>query len=239
VNEAVAENNANAAGKLLEPGEGYDLIASFYEQWRWSSFWRDNEAPIIVEWLQKLRPGVGLDAGSGTGPYLAAAVRCGHRCVALDVSEKMLALNATRMSGSTPSVQYVQGNVTSLPFDDDTFDWILCSRVLSHVRDIEPPLREFARALKRGGEILISDVHPEHPYTNVTIPGRDREVPIKTYKHPLNATEEVIRRIRGLKLRLDQYHLRDLRAKPSVTDFGKLYRDANAPVFYVAWIRKS
>lgn len=223
----------------LEPRQGYDLAASSYEDWRWCAFWRDNEAPVVRRWLRYLAPGEGLDAGSGTGPYLLDAVRCGHRCVALDLSGNMLAVNQEKSVGWFPPVRHIQGDLRSLPFADNTFDWILCSRVLSHVAEIDLALQEFARTLKKGGEALISDVHPNHPYTNVAIPCTGGKIRIKTYKHPLETTKEAICRVPDLKLvRLKQYHLDDLPTKPSPANFKKFYRYRNPAVFYVAWLRK-
>src|SRR5207247_2542182 len=94
--KGVSASNAetkDAIGQPFDPRHGYDLTAPYYESWRWSEFWRQNEAPIILEWLASLKPGVGLDAGSGTGPYVCQIVRLNHRCVAVDISPKMLAVN--------------------------------------------------------------------------------------------------------------------------------------------------
>jgi SAM-dependent methyltransferase len=79
--------------QLLDPRNGYDLIAPYYEEWHWFRFWRQNEAPIIEQWLGDLKPGFGLDAGSGTGPYIHRITQFGHRCVAFDLSWQMLSIN--------------------------------------------------------------------------------------------------------------------------------------------------
>jgi ubiquinone/menaquinone biosynthesis C-methylase UbiE len=228
--------------EALDPRRGYDLIASYYEKWRWSKFWRKNEAPIILEWLESLQPGLGLDAGSGTGPYLCDAVRFHHRCIAVDISPNMLAVNKRKQRdcAKVAAVSYAQADISALPFKDKTFDWILCSRVLSHISDIRPVLHEFARVLKEGSECLISDVHPNHPYTNVEIRGREVKVAIRTYKHALESTEQAISEIPHLQLlSLDEYHLKDLHSKPGTIEFGKLYDSPNPAVFYVCRLRRN
>ncbi len=42
-------------------------------------------------------------------------------------------------------------DISSLPFDSDQYDWIICSHVLEHVRDDWAALSELHRVLKPGG----------------------------------------------------------------------------------------
>ena len=49
----------------------------------------------------------------------------------------------------------VQGDVTRLPFDDSSFDLILCLHVLEHVDDDRAGMRELQRVLAPGGKAVI------------------------------------------------------------------------------------
>ena len=49
----------------------------------------------------------------------------------------------------------VAADITQLPFDDDTYDVILCSHVLEHVEDEQRALAELKRVLKPGGWAAI------------------------------------------------------------------------------------
>jgi SAM-dependent methyltransferase len=49
----------------------------------------------------------------------------------------------------------VRGDLTSLPFSDDSFDLVVCSHVLEHVSDDARALREMARALAPAGTLLL------------------------------------------------------------------------------------
>jgi ubiquinone/menaquinone biosynthesis C-methylase UbiE len=230
-----------SANRVLEPHAGYDFVASRYEEWPWVRFWDLNEAPIVRRWLKNLDIGIGLDAGSGTGPYISNILELGHRCIAIDVSREMLKINRARTLGYSvrSMVQYVQGDISSIPFRSGKFDWILCSRVLSHVSDLNSTLLEFARLLKKGRECLIADVHPDHPYTNVAIPVDSRKVAIETYKHSLASYKRLVSSIEGLQLTcLDEYHFKDLFWKPPKATFAKLYDHSNPAVFYISRLRK-
>jgi ubiquinone/menaquinone biosynthesis C-methylase UbiE len=225
---------------ILEPRQAYDLIAPFYEQWKWFGFWRLNEGPIVRQWLKSLKPGWGLDAGSGTGAYIPDIVEFGHNCVAVDISWNMLMQNKTQgFPHSSASITYLQGDISALPFGEKTFDWILCSRVLSHIERIDNVLEEFTRVLKKEGECLICDVHPDHPYSVVAVPQNGEKVAIETYKHSIKSLRQKVSQIPAIQLStLDEYHLNDLRWKPPPSTFGKLYRHINPAIFYVLKLKK-
>jgi len=59
-------------------------------------------------------------------------------------------------NGSEGKWSVLQGDVQTLPFDDGTFDKIICSEVLEHVIDDEQGVRELVRVLKDGGELAVS-----------------------------------------------------------------------------------
>ncbi len=48
-----------------------------------------------------------------------------------------------------------------LPFRAHQFDVVLCNLVLGHVRDLEPALESMDRVLTAGGDLVITDFHPE------------------------------------------------------------------------------
>ena len=51
------------------------------------------------------------------------------------------------------------GSVQDMPWRDEAFDSILCFQVLEHVPDPERALREYCRALKPGGVLILSVPH--------------------------------------------------------------------------------
>ena len=58
-------------------------------------------------------------------------------------------------------------DVTALSFDDRSFDSVLCFDVLEHVPDYRGALREFARVLAPGGQLLLSVPFSFQPETRV------------------------------------------------------------------------
>ena len=52
-------------------------------------------------------------------------------------------------------VAMVVADLTALPFEDASFDLVLCSHVLEHVPDDRAAMAEMARVLARGGEAIV------------------------------------------------------------------------------------
>jgi len=99
-----------------------------------------------------------LDAGCGTGRHVAL-LKDHCTVVGIDFSEPMLAVAARKH----PDVEFMRADLTqTLPFEDHTFDMVLSSLVLSHIKDIAVPLAEFARVTKEDGRIFVIDFvrHP-------------------------------------------------------------------------------
>ena len=55
------------------------------------------------------------------------------------------------------------GDITSMPFDDNTYDLLICTQTLEHVWDTRKALAECYRVLKPGGRLLV-DMPWQYPY---------------------------------------------------------------------------
>ena len=88
-----------------------------------------------------------LDIGAGNAELISELARRGASCVALDYS-------APPLSGiDTISHDLNQG---TLPFEDETFDVVVATEVLEHLRMYYEVLREMVRVLKPGGLLIIT-----------------------------------------------------------------------------------
>lgn len=97
-----------------------------------------------------------LDVGSGAGQilgHLLKGTRPDTRLVAFDLSHGMLRRARSRLRSDRPS--YVAGDLTQLPFADNSFDCITCGWVIEHLADPRPGLRELSRVLQPGGRLLL------------------------------------------------------------------------------------
>lgn len=95
-----------------------------------------------------------LDLGCGTGMAsrrLAPRLPADARLVAGDLVQAMLAV-ARRLAPKIPIVQF---DAARLPFPDRTFDLVVCTFALHHIREQRRTLSEAHRILKPGGRLLV------------------------------------------------------------------------------------
>jgi SAM-dependent methyltransferase len=96
------------------------------------------------------RDGHILEVGCGTGRTACYLAEQGYHVTALDFHAEMLTKAIKRASLMGVNVQFMQGDVCSLPFPDQHFDVILAESV-SNFSDIERSIPEYYRVLKAGG----------------------------------------------------------------------------------------
>jgi len=95
-----------------------------------------------------------LDAACGTGDLAVAAERAGGTVTGLDFSERML----ERARSKSSSIEWVQGDVMELPFEDGSFDAATIGFGIRNVSDLEGGLRELARVLRPGGRVAVLEI---------------------------------------------------------------------------------
>lgn len=93
-----------------------------------------------------------LDQGCGGGRYTTAwkLMGTGH-CTGLDFSE--LGLNDARLrveSAGLDNIEFIQGSVLEMPFEDETFDILYSNGVLHHTEDWKKGISEQLRVMKPG-----------------------------------------------------------------------------------------
>jgi demethylmenaquinone methyltransferase/2-methoxy-6-polyprenyl-1,4-benzoquinol methylase len=108
---------------------------------------------ITVE--QVVRPGDRvLDACCGTGDLALEARRQGGVVTGLDFSERML----EQARRKAPALEWVQGDVLALPFEDAAFDAATVGFGVRNVDDLETGLRELRRVLRAGGRLGVLEI---------------------------------------------------------------------------------
>jgi SAM-dependent methyltransferase len=58
-------------------------------------------------------------------------------------------------------INAVLGNLEKLPFEDESFDIIICNNFLDSVKDINPAISDMIRVLKKGGSLILSLLYKE------------------------------------------------------------------------------
>ena len=116
--------------------------------------------------LGYLQLGEVLDAGSGDGATASLlAPRC-RSVTCLDGSPRVLQAARRRLRG-LHNVAFAPGDVHALPFLDGSFDHVLLLHVLTYATDPQLALREAARVLRPGGDLVVSTL-AHHDYGEIT-----------------------------------------------------------------------
>jgi demethylmenaquinone methyltransferase/2-methoxy-6-polyprenyl-1,4-benzoquinol methylase len=143
----------------LLPAEGvramFDRIAPVYDAMNHvmtaglDRRWRRLTAQAVV------RPGDRvLDACCGTGDLAVAARGAGGVVTGLDFSEPML----ERARKKSHEIEWRQGDLLALPFEDGTFDAATVGFGVRNLTDLERGLAELRRVLRPGGRLAVLEI---------------------------------------------------------------------------------
>ena len=135
----------------------YDLIT------RVLSYGQDARWKARLVSMAEVRAGErALDLACGTGDIAFAVAARGARAVGLDITHRMLQLarlraGSARASSSQAPVEFITGDMTSLPFRSASFDLVTTGYGLRNVPDLDAAIDEIARVLRPGGRLLSLD----------------------------------------------------------------------------------
>ena len=145
-----------SAPPILAPLEAYRL---------WAATWESDPSAIVAlesryltPWLIDLRGRRVLDVSCGTGRYLEHSVHQGADVVGFDFCAEMLAHAASKEGLAS---RLAVADAARLPVSDTSSDVVLCTLSLGHVHDAAAVIAEMARAARMGGNVIVTDFHPE------------------------------------------------------------------------------
>ncbi|MEU8543142.1 class I SAM-dependent methyltransferase [Streptomyces sp. NPDC048717] len=143
------------------PGDAlYDGFAeSFAREAAVSAYNAHYDRPTVLSLLGDVNGLDVLDAGCGPGLYLSELAARGARPVGIDQSTDMVRLAGERLGALAQVRQHDLAQPLTWA-DDEQFDTILLTLVLHYLPDRVRTLRELARVLRPGGQIVVSTSHP-------------------------------------------------------------------------------
>ena len=114
--------------------------------------------------IELLKPGIRvLEIGAGSGQHTDVLVKSGADVTATDISPNSLKLLERRIQKFTgKAVKTRVADMESLPFEDNSFDFIVCAGSLSY-GDVDTVNNEFKRVLCSGGSLVCVDSLDHNP----------------------------------------------------------------------------
>jgi SAM-dependent methyltransferase len=186
VESGVSEN-------ILTPPNSWDRVAKLdafgvvlserrksHGTWTLDEFFSTGEAEVysvLDRWRElgiPLKYGRGLDFGCGVGRLTRAFASRFSNCVGIDVSCEMV-LRAQEFNRQFSNCEFVVNHSCTLPFPDESFDFVSSFIVLQHLsgeNEILSWIVEFVRVLNPGGAVVFQ--LPDKPSLRRRIQGRRR-----------------------------------------------------------------
>jgi len=154
--------------------------------------------------LSGLAPGARvIDLGCGSGTFTQLLKQRGYAAAGLDISPKLLEL-ARR---NYPDLQFDEGDVEALPYEEASVDGVLLSGIVHHLPDARLCAAEVMRVLRPGGRFVAFDPNRANPFMYLY---RDRSSPlyhsvgVTVNERPIRAREVAETfRAAGLEVRTD------------------------------------
>lgn len=149
-------------GGLRDLSRNSEDVAEYYDEWaddydETLARWR-YQAPeqVAARMCTRLAPdAIILDAGCGTGLSGRALAAAGFETIdGMDVSRRSLEI-AERLD-IYRTLRHVDMQKLPLPWDDNAYDGLACVGVLTYIPDSAAILREFARVVRSGGSMVLT-----------------------------------------------------------------------------------
>lgn len=119
---------------------------------------RDAWLSILHKWVGD-KPGEILDAGCGTGVISILLSELGHKVTGIDLSPKMLNRAREKVQESNKDIDFYEGNVENLSFDNNTYDIVTARHLIWTLPNPSKAVREWSRIARPDGYIVLIEGH--------------------------------------------------------------------------------
>ncbi len=140
-------------------GRGYQHEFSKNDAAMFETALRQKKAQTMVAVLKDM-VGNGLDqmsllnVGGSAGIIDAYLAQSFKQVVGVDIDE--YAISYAQQNFNEPNLRFDLGDAMNLPYDNETFDVVICSQVYEHVPDAGQMMKEIHRVLSPGGVVYFA-----------------------------------------------------------------------------------
>lgn len=162
-NKTIKTNNDSFIASFiskLDDNIDENTVDSFGEEWtKFDSFTAeeiknagDQYFDIVSDDLLTKETTV-LDMGCGSGRWTKYIAKKVKLVEAIDPSSAVY--SASELNKDEKNVRVSLASVSNIPFDDHTFDFVICLGVLHHIPDTQKALSDVVKKISKGGHLLL------------------------------------------------------------------------------------
>jgi len=173
--------------------EAYDIWAANYDA-QPGNLMLDLDKILFGKLLDgvRIKNKTVADIGCGTGRHWAEIFNNEPANLSgFDVSPGML----KKLKEKFPSAQtYAISDNHFSAIEDHTFDLIISTLTVAHIENIEDALSAWCRILKQGGEMIVTDFHPDLLASGGkrTFKHQNTHIAVRNFVHPVNTIKEIL-----------------------------------------------
>ncbi len=148
--------------------------------------------PEIKKLAEEWEPGKLLDIGCGIGNSTLPFAKAGFDCVGIDISPEMIKLAKKFSEKHKVKISLREGDILSIPFQANRFDYVISIAVLHHLDSEEKRLKaleEIKRVLKKKGKVFLTVWNKETKQKDTYIPWTSKGVKYQRYYHFFDVDE--------------------------------------------------
>ena len=125
---------------------------------------RESRLPEMMGYAQEVKKYINegahvLEVAPGPGYLSISLAKIGnYNITGIDISKDFIKICKENAKREGVNVHFIEGNVNSMKFDDNSFDFIVCSAAFKNFKEPVNSLIEMHRVLKKGGTALIMDM---------------------------------------------------------------------------------
>ena len=119
----------------------------------------DEFSRLAREMSGELRPrGRVLEVAPGPGYFAIEMAKLGHKVTAIDISRTFVEIGRNNAAKAGVEVAFREGDAAHLPFEEGSFDFVMCRAAFKNFADPVGAMEEMYRVLTKGGRAVIIDL---------------------------------------------------------------------------------
>jgi 2-polyprenyl-3-methyl-5-hydroxy-6-metoxy-1,4-benzoquinol methylase len=135
-----------------------EMVANFGDEGDFTRRYLLN--PALFALLGDVAGKAVLDAGCGQGYLCRMLAKRGAAVTGVEFADAWYAYAAQREQAEPLGIHYLQADLSTWPGLPEMFDSVIANMVLMDIPDYLPALHTCVASLKRGGELIVSLLHP-------------------------------------------------------------------------------